>query len=212
MPKFNMSRAEAGRLVQYFAAASNPDYPNRFQTQTSERELQQADIDYQEHLQRLGLPPSTRYEDALKMVINKAGCITCHGVADQLPEGGDRANGPNLANVYARLQPDYMKRWIAKPSFTLPYTKMQELIPFDPNSPALGGFTLPVLDADGKPLLDDDGNPETMQVFHGTSEQQLQAVVDLLSSFDRFLKSRTSIRALVEQQEQENPSTRDDTR
>ena len=200
MPKFNMSRADASRIVQYFAARDHADYPAHYRAQHNQAELAGAETEYQKRLQALGITSGTRMQDALKIVINKAGCISCHTVYDQVPEGGERGNGPDLGDVYRRLQPSYMKPWIALPSFTLPYTKMQPLIPYKPSSPpTYGGFELPKLNAAGEPVLGPDGKPQLIELYHGTSSQQLQAVVDLLSNFGLYLESQTSIRKRAEE-------------
>ena len=194
MPKFNLSHAEATSLVQYFSAHDNPDYPGQFVADRNEADLAQAQTRYQQRLHAAG-KSGNRLEDALKIVINKAGCITCHAVNDQMPEGGDRANGPNLGDVHRRLQPSYLKRWIAKPSWLLPYTKMQEMIPYKPDKPpTFGGFELPALNASGQPIKEADGTPKFIELYHGTSWEQLQAVVDLLSNFGSFVESQTSMR------------------
>jgi mono/diheme cytochrome c family protein len=194
MPKFNLSHAEATSLVQYFSAHDNPDYPGQFVADRNEADLAQAQTHYQQRLHAAG-KSGNRLEDALKIVINKAGCITCHAVNDQMPEGGDRANGPNLGDVHRRLQPSYLKRWIAKPSWLLPYTKMQEMIPYKPDKPpTFGGFELPALNASGQPIKEADGTQKFIELYHGTSWEQLQAVVDLLSNFGSFVESQTSMR------------------
>ena len=146
----------------------------------------------------------SRLDDALKIVINKAGCIACHAVNDQRPEGGDRGNGPNLADVHERLQPAYMKRWIAKPSWILPYTKMQELLPYKPDDPpTYGGFELPVLNPQGQPVVGADGKPKLVELYHGTGSEQLQAIVDLLANFGSYLESKTSIQERAQQLERQ---------
>jgi mono/diheme cytochrome c family protein len=199
MPKFNLSRSEAENIVQYFSARDNSDYPQQFAATRNQADLEEAELRYQDRLRQAG-QSGTRLEDALKIVINKAGCITCHAVNDQQPEGGDRGNGPDLADVHRRLQPSYTKLWIAKPSWTLPYTKMQELIPYKPdNPPTYGGFELPVLSAQGEPVKGPDGKPQLVELYHGTGAEQLQAVVDLLSNFGSYVESQTSIRERAEQ-------------
>jgi mono/diheme cytochrome c family protein len=219
MPKFNMTPAEAEALVQYFEARDSPGYPDHFVAETSEADLVELEADYQLELAALRrnrrreaggnaggddqVDPlaGNRFGHALNIVIHgKAGCIQCHGVNDKVAEGNPRGNGPSLDGVYKRLKPDYIKRWIAKPSMILPYTKMAELIPYKPGGPNFGGFEPPILGPDGKPLMDGDGNPITDRAYHGTSEQQLDAVRDLLSNFDRYMKSETSIQEKIVQQ------------
>jgi hypothetical protein len=189
--------------VQYFAARDNPDYPQQFVASRNRSDLEDAADSYNQHTAGSG-GSDGRLDDALKIVINKAGCIACHSVNDQMPEGGDRGNGPNLADVQQRLQPSYMKRWIAKPSWILPYTKMQELLPYKPDDPpTYGGFELPVLDAQGQPVVGVDGKPQLIELYHGTSGEQLQAIVDLLANFGTFVESKTSIKERTQQLEKQ---------
>ncbi len=195
MPQFNLTPEEAEVVVKYFAARDNPNYPDHFIPPKTDSELDRLAAEYKKQLPE-GVE-GDRFGDALNIVIHKAGCIACHQVNDKMAEGSLRARAPNLANVYERLKPEYMKRWIAKPFYTLPYTKMQELIPYKPDPPHFGGFWPPVLGPDGKPLLDEDGNPKLQAVYYGTSEQQLDALVDLLSNFDRYLKTQTSIKEKI---------------
>jgi hypothetical protein len=93
---------------------------------------------------------------------------------------------PNLANVYRRLKPDYIRRWIAKPSLILPYTKMPVNFPYDPHNPAQDGF-----------WEQNAQTKQSVQPYHGDSMQQLDAVTDLLSHWDRFMESQTSIRKKI---------------
>ncbi|MEC7501602.1 MAG: hypothetical protein VX970_07725 [Planctomycetota bacterium] len=203
MPKFNMSRADSEKLVQYFAARDNTDYPQQFIATRNKADLEAAATAYHQSLDGSSTSEG-RLDDALKIVLNKAGCIACHSVNDQRPEGGDRGNGPNLADVHQRLQPSYMKRWIAKPSWILPYTKMQELLPYKPDDPpTYGGFELPVLDAQGQPVVGANGKPQLIELYHGTGAEQLQAVVDLLANFGAYVESKTSIEQRTQQLERE---------
>ena len=63
-----------------------------------------------------------------------------------------------------------MRRWIANPAALLPYTPMPVNIPYDPAAQHQGGVD--------------------QQLYHGTSVEQLDAVVDLLMNYDRFRRSR----------------------
>ncbi len=42
--------------------------------------------------------------------------------------------------------------------------------------------------------------PVSQELFKGTSTEQLDAVVDLLLNFDRYMESRTSIKPLIKPQ------------
>ena len=186
MPKFNMSSEDSESLVQYFVARDNAEYPNMYGAKDTVQRLSAAEKDYQETLRKEG-KTGTRFGDAEKIVLNKSGCIKCHLVGNFKPDGNDRALAPNLADVYRRLQPDYVHRWIAKPSLILPYTKMPINFPYDPANKAQDGFWDQI-----------PGTMQNVQVYHGDSLQQVQAVSDLLSNWDRFIEGQTSIRKKVE--------------
>ena len=95
MPKFNMSRADSEKLVQYFSARDNADYPQQFIATRNRADLEAAAIAYHQNLGGSSMSEG-RLDDALKIVLNKAGCVACHSVNDQMPEGGDRGNGPTV--------------------------------------------------------------------------------------------------------------------
>jgi cytochrome c2 len=162
MPKFNMSSAEASALVAYFAAADNADYPYDFDPRTRQSYLT-ATAEKEDNPHRLA--------DGLKIVTDNNYCVKCHLLGDFAPTGSDRAKGPQLAEVYKRLRPNYTLSWIADPKRILPYTAMPVNIPFD------------------KPVSD--------TLYHGTSVEQLNGVVDLLMNYDRFIEDRTSMKTLV---------------
>jgi hypothetical protein len=95
-------------------------------------------------------------------------------VADFQSDNTPRAQGPNLARVYKRLRPDYLRRWIAYPTMILPYTAMPENIKYDP-------MTEQVSD----------------KWYHGTRTDQIDGLVDLLMNFDEYAKRNTHIADLV---------------
>ena len=70
---------------------------------------------------------------------------------------------------------------------------------FKPEPPNYGGFELKVPGPDGA--------EKSVQVYHGTSIQQLDAVVDLLSNFDLFTESKASINELIKEQQTEQTGT-----
>jgi hypothetical protein len=113
----------------------------------------------------------------MKIVVNNNYCVKCHVVGDFAPVGSDQAKGPNLARVYQRLRPDYVRRWIAKPTAFLPYTSMPENIPFDASKPHQGGID--------------------QALFHGTSTEQLDGLVDLLMNYDEYSKGKALVTPLV---------------
>jgi cytochrome c2 len=113
-----------------------------------------------------------RLEMAMKIVTNGNYCVKCHLLGDFKPEGSVAAHAPQLDEVYKRLRPEYVRNWVANPQRILPYTAMP--VNFPPDKPA------------------------SQELFPGTSQQQLMAVVDLLLNYDAFMKSRQSIRPLIQ--------------
>lgn len=160
MPKFNMSPADATKLVNYFAAVDGVDYPYNFDPRTRESYLAEQNA---AHPDRLG--------DALKIVTDNNFCIKCHLLGDFEPGGSEKAKAPQLADVYRRLRPEYTLDWVANPKRILPYTGMPINIPPD--------------------------KPVDQKLFKGTSEQQLNAVVDFLLNFDRYTESKTPIKQFI---------------
>lgn len=180
MPKFNMSSAEATALVDYFAAVDNATWPyTHSQTRQTSR-LAEEEARYLAKLEEAGKvgeapPPGSmwRLDDALDIVTDGNYCVKCHIVADYSPTGSNRAKAPNLANVYRRLRPEYARDWIANPKMFLPYTSMPVNIPYDPDLPNLGGVK--------------------QELYHGTSIEQVDAVVDLLMNYDLYTRESKKI-------------------
>jgi hypothetical protein len=139
--------------------------------------LAAAEQRYQQLLAGLTLPSARRFDHALRIVVGKQSCVKCHLVADFDPDTSARAKAPNLAEVYRRLRPDYVRQWIAKPGALRPYTPMPVNITYDPAAAHLGGL---------------DQN-----LYHGTSVEQLDALVDLLLNFDQYRSARTPIAPLI---------------
>jgi hypothetical protein len=95
--------------------------------------------------------------------------VKCHLVADFEPAGSPRAKAPNLADVYRRLRPEYVRDWIANPKMILPYTSMPVNIPYQ----------------DPPPILS--------QLYHGTNVEQIDALTDLLMNYDEYARRSTRI-------------------
>ncbi len=174
MPKFNMSSDEATKLVNYFAAKDNVDYPFEYDPRKQPRHLIQAE----QHFAGDG----DRLDAAMKIVTNANYCVKCHLVGDFMPDGNVRALAPNLAYSQSRLRPDYMKRWIANPLKVLPYTPMPVNVSYDPSSPNLGGVD--------------------QSIYPGTSIEQLNALVDLLANFGTYMTQKNSVTDLVSEASQ----------
>jgi cytochrome c2 len=167
MPNFHMSTGEAAKLVDFFAASSGAAYP--YQYKKEQRASYLANVREQRE-DPLG--------DAMKIVANGNYCVKCHAVADFLPQGDPTTFGPNLADVYRRLRPEFTRDWIANPIRILPYTGMPVNIPFRPDDPHLGGVS--------------------QDLYPGTSIEQVQGLVDLLMNFDNYARSNTAVAPLVE--------------
>ena len=173
MPRFLMSPAEATALVNYFAAKDNAEYPYEYTERRTEWHVADANRNYQ----AAAGEARTRFGDAMKIVTDKNYCIKCHIVGDYVPAGADIAKAPNLAQIYRRLRPEYLRDWIANPKTKLPYTSMPVNIPYDADSPTLGGVS--------------------QDLYHGTSIDQLDALVDLLMNFDSYASQEKSVNELV---------------
>jgi len=116
-----------------------------------------------------------RHQQAMRLVTDRTTyCAKCHLVGDFGP-GGQNVTvlAPNLQSVGRRLRPGYVRRWLANPRSVLPYTAM------------------PVNFPPGKQMGQD--------LLPGTSAEQLDAVLDLLLDYEGYLRSRVSIRAMVEE-------------
>jgi hypothetical protein len=128
MPNFHMSSDDAAALVDYFAAASNAEFPYEFKPQQQSSYLTRLREDREDPL-----------GEAMNIVVNGNYCVKCHAVADFQPEGDPATFGPNLAEVYRRLRPKFTRDWIANPTRILPYTGMPKNIPYYPDQDHLGG-------------------------------------------------------------------------
>jgi cytochrome c2 len=160
MPKFNMTSAESEAIVGHFAALDGAEYPYEFDRRTRSDYLTATESWH-----------PNRMEDALKLITDNNYCIKCHKLGDFAPNGAPAALAPNLADVYRRLRPEYLRDWIANPARLLPYTGMP--VNFPKNKPA------------------------DQKLFHGSSEEQVQAVVDFLLNYDEVMKGKTSIKPLI---------------
>ncbi len=187
MPRFNMSPEEATKLVNYFAARDDAEFPYAFTNEKRSDHLAEKNAEYQTLLQQVAPEDTgTRLEHALRIVINKQYCVQCHIVGDFVPTKEERGKGPDLTRIYQRLRPDYLRQWIARPTSILPYTGMPVNIPYKAGEPF-------------------DGTTVPQSLYHGNSLDQVQALVDLLSNYDRFAAGQSKLKPLVDAQP--NPTT-----
>jgi mono/diheme cytochrome c family protein len=180
MPKFNLSSEESSQLVEYFAAIDSAEFPYESTERRQPSYLEEKQAGYKKVAPEDKQAQADRFQDALKIVTSGNYCVKCHIVGDFQPTGADRAKAPNLARVYERLRPDYLRNWIANPKSILPYTSMPVNIVYDPaDAKNLGGVS--------------------QDLYHGTSVEQVEALVDLLMNYDNFAKRNTRIAPLVQQ-------------
>ncbi len=161
MPKFTLSSDEASKIVNFFAAADNAVYPYEYNPRRRGEYLAELEREQPQYL-----------HDAMNIVVNQNYCVKCHSVGDFHPKGKLSALAPNLDDVYRRLRPDYVHRWVANPKRILPYTGMPVNIPYP------------------------KGISEA--IFPGTAEQQLNGLVDLLMNYDEYSNREAEIAPLVE--------------
>jgi hypothetical protein len=126
-----------------------------------------------EHLDAVKAVRPKHLEGALGLVVDSNYCVKCHKVGDFSPTGSPRAMAPRLDVVHHRLRPEYLHRWMGDPARTLPYTGMPQNFPPPPAPPV------------------------AQELYKGSSEDQLDALVDLLMNFDRFAQDQISIKSLV---------------
>jgi cytochrome c2 len=160
MPNFHMSSDEASKLVNYFAAMSNAEFPYEYNARRRSGNLAEREAAHPNLL-----------DDAMKIVTDGNFCVKCHSIGDYEVRGATKTLGPRLDQVYQRLRPDYLRRWVAGPQRILPYTGMPVNISYDAGV--------------------------SQQLFRGSSSEQLDGVVELLMNFDEYTKRRTSVRSLV---------------
>lgn len=162
MPKFDLSPAEATTLVEYLAASAGGEFPYAGDGGSNNSAVE--------------IPPQVqaRRDAAFRLMLDRTTfCAKCHLIGDYGPGGDNRTVlAPRLDQAGGRLQPDYLRRWLANPKSVLPYTAMP--VNFPPGE-RLGQELLP-----------------------GTSQEQLDAVVDVVVNYQTYLSRRTSVRQLAE--------------
>jgi cbb3-type cytochrome oxidase cytochrome c subunit len=192
MPRFPLRGEEAQQLVAYVAAVDGAEHPLNNIPQRQESYLAAARERYRDRLAELSDDSDASLEgdhlhDAMRLLVNEAYCVKCHRISDFSPSANAQMLAPNLANVYRRLRPGYVRRWIANPRSVLPYTTMPAYIPYQKDAPHLGGVS--------------------QDLYHGTSVEQLDALVDLLMNFDRHSVTRSPITPLIEAEKAPAPES-----
>ena len=173
MPNFNMSSAEASAIVNYFAARDGASYPYDHSSRTDISQLNRKADQYAESLEDAAEKPEgdSRFDHAMNIVTSSDYCVQCHIVGSFEPQTSERAKAPNLALIEKRLRPEYLRRWIANPKQVLPYTPMPVNIKYP------------------------DG--VSQKLYHGTSVEQLDSLVDLLMNYSRYTETKANVADLV---------------
>jgi len=181
MPRFNMSSAEATALANYFAAVDSAEFPYAYAANRDQSRLAELETAYTKaagsaagagssQVSKSNTPVGMqRLDDAMKIVVNGNFCVKCHLVGDYSPPGSNRAKAPQLADVYRRMRPEFVRDWIANPKMILPYTAMPVNIPYQEPPAVLA------------------------ELYHGTNVEQIQALTDLLMNYDQYARQNTKI-------------------
>jgi len=120
MPTFSFSPAEANTLVQYFGALAN---------------LQVPFVHFND-----SKVPAGFIEAAQQLVTpDYFNCFSCHQQGDRKPEGPPEGWAPDLSMAHARLQPDWIVRWLHNPQAVQPGTKMPSFFETGADGKATGG-------------------------------------------------------------------------
>jgi cytochrome c551/c552 len=159
MPNFHMSGDEASKLVNYFAAKSNAEFPYEYNNRRRGGYLARLEESHPELL-----------DDAMKIVTDGNYCVKCHSIGDYEVRGAVKTLGPALDEVYRRLRPDYTRRWIANPQRTLPYTGMPVNIPYAAEPPTHGGVNQALFP--GTSIMQLDGVVDLLMNFDEYAKRQ----------------------------------------
>jgi len=160
MPRFNMSDQEAQTLANYFAAVDNVEYPYQSIPQQEPQFL----VSMEEQFKSAHAGVMDGYELQAWKTLNGPLCAKCHQVGGKPYKSTDPKDirGPNLERVEKRLQGDWTRAWIYKPTWFTPYTSMPVNFPAD------------------KPPFPD--------LFGASSREQVEGVVFSLMNYSRILE------------------------
>jgi mono/diheme cytochrome c family protein len=119
MPTFGLSDEEANAVVQYFGSLDHVQVPFV-------------------HLEKAAF--SRENVEAGRMLTSKDyfDCFSCHQRGAQKPQGPPEGWAPDLALAHARLNPEWIIKWLRDPQKVMPGTKMPSFFPGGPPD-VLGG-------------------------------------------------------------------------
>jgi len=160
MPRFNMSDSEAQTLANYFAAVDGVSYPY----QSIPHQEPQYLVSMEEQFKAAHAGVMDSYELQAWKTLNGPLCAKCHQLGGKPYKSTDPKDirGPNLERVEKRLQGDWTRAWVYKPTWFTPYTSMPVNFPAD------------------KPPFPD--------LFGANSGEQVEAVVYSLMNYSRILE------------------------
>ncbi|HUO03662.1 MAG TPA: c-type cytochrome [Candidatus Binataceae bacterium] len=119
MPTFHFSNGDDDTVVNYFTALSDVNVPYEF-------------------INTNLIPPPELEAGAKLMSKDYFNCFSCHQQGDKKPEGPPDGWAPDLAMAHARLNPEWVVKWLENPQALQPGAKMPSFYPGGPDD-ILGG-------------------------------------------------------------------------
>ncbi|HJQ83744.1 MAG TPA: c-type cytochrome [Candidatus Binatia bacterium] len=119
MPTFGLSDEETNAIVQYFGSLDRVQVPFV-------------------HLERAAFAHDNLEAGKLLMSKDYFDCFSCHQQGARKPQGPPEGWAPDLALAHARLNPDWIVKWLRDPQKVMPGTKMPSFFPGGPPD-VLGG-------------------------------------------------------------------------
>lgn len=144
-----------------------------------EKKLQDAKLEPKEKEKLEGLlekpDDRSRFGDALRIVQDRNYCMQCHLVESFAPAGSITAQAPRLDRVASRMRPEFLRRWLALPAYSLPYTGMPVNFPPEQGAPP------------------PDQQMAAHHLFVGNSKDRLDAMVDLLLNWSEARRDKQEL-------------------
>jgi cytochrome c2 len=186
MPRFNLSPHDAQTLANYFAAVEGVPYPYQQVPQRTPDYLAWQNEKYRALI--AGTDHPDYLSQSFKLLVNPKLCRVCHSVGGfAAQQGNDPKNirGPNLEYATDRVRPDWLKLWLARPSWTTPYTAMP--VNFKP--------------------ADDPAKRTYVESFGGDAAVQWVAVRDAIMNYHRLMEQYrgTTFQYPVEKKDENKP-------
>lgn len=112
MPQWEWTDEEATKIVKYFAAAAEEQFPYK-----TEDIAPLSDAHRETAKKIFGLPGTEEYSNSLQ-------CFSCHPAGDLKPTSPSDNWGPDLYMAQDRLKFDFLKSWLTHPPSWAPGTRM----------------------------------------------------------------------------------------